>query len=304
VPHFDVFVVKNVYICKMENVFETHISELLTSKIPPIEDYFKADFLFYYGVINEPAPDILKRKINKLQENQSNNKLCIMLNTQGGSAETVEIMVKIIRHHYENVIFIVPKQAYSAGTIFCMSGDKIFMDYSSSLGPIDPQVNKGSGWVQALGYLDKFEEMVDKSKKQTLSPAEFAILKEQDIGLLRRYEQARDLTISLLTEWLVKYKFKCWTQHTSTGLPVTNEEKKDRAKAIAEDLGDHKKWHSHARSLNIEKLREMKLFIDDYSDNQALSSIIGDYHDSVCSYLQKNNKHVYNSIFIHSKLGF
>jgi hypothetical protein len=288
----------------MENVFEYHIRELLTSKTLPIEEHFKADFLFYYGIINEPAPDILKRKIYELQNKQSNNTLCIMLNTQGGSAETVEIMVKIIRHHYANVVFIVPKQAYSAGTIFCMSGDKIYMDYSSSLGPIDPQVNKGNGFVPALGYLDKYEEMIEKSKNQTLSPAEFAILKEQDIGLLRRYEQARDLTISLLTEWLVKYKFKCWTHHTSTGRSVTNEEKKERAEAIAKDLGDHKKWHSHARSLNIEKLHEMKLFIDDYSDNQALSSIIGDYHDSVCSYLQENNNHVYNSIFIHSKLGF
>ena len=37
----------------------------------------------------------------------------------------------------------------SAGTIWCMSADKIFMDYSSSLGPIDPAGdNKGcGGWI-------------------------------------------------------------------------------------------------------------------------------------------------------------
>ena len=45
----------------------------------------------------------------------------------------------------------------SAGTILCMSGDKIFMDYASILGPIDPQVpTPDTGdYVPALGYLDK-----------------------------------------------------------------------------------------------------------------------------------------------------
>jgi ClpP class serine protease len=48
--------------------------------------------------------------------------------------------VTVIRKHYKTVNFVVPDYAMSAGTIFCMSGDKIFMDYASALGPIDPQV--------------------------------------------------------------------------------------------------------------------------------------------------------------------
>ena len=48
--------------------------------------------------------------------------------------------------------FIVPEYAYSAGTIFCMSGDNIYMDYYSVLGPIDPTVqNKDGRWVAAFG---------------------------------------------------------------------------------------------------------------------------------------------------------
>lgn len=43
------------------------------------------------------------------------------------------------------------------------SGDKICMDYSSALGPIDPQVFNGELWVPALGYLEKVEELVAKS---------------------------------------------------------------------------------------------------------------------------------------------
>ncbi len=62
-----------------------------------------------------------------------------------------------------------------------MSGVKIFMDYSSSLGPIDPQVYNGTNWVPALGYLDKVEELIDKSVKGTLSQAELVMLTQQDL---------------------------------------------------------------------------------------------------------------------------
>lgn len=66
----------------------------------------------------------------------------------------VEKMVEIIRNKYQKVYFVVPDYAMSAGTIFCMSGEKIYMDYSSSLGPIDPQVYNGKEFVPALAYLD------------------------------------------------------------------------------------------------------------------------------------------------------
>jgi ClpP class serine protease len=97
--------------------------------------------------------------IENLKADEIDNKqLVILLNTPGGSAETVEKLVDIIRYLYKEVYFVVPDYAMSAGTIFCMSGNKIFMDYSSSLGPIDPQVFNGANWVPALGYLDKVNE--------------------------------------------------------------------------------------------------------------------------------------------------
>ena len=131
------------------------------------------------------------------------DRLTVILNTPGGSAETVEKMVNVIRFHYNEVYFVVPDYAMSAGTIFCMSGDKIFMDYSSSLGPIDPQVFNGKNWVPALGYLDKVEQLIEKSANNELTEAEFLILQKIDLAELRSYEMARDLTVSLLKQWLV-----------------------------------------------------------------------------------------------------
>ena len=105
----------------------------------------------------------------------------------------------------------MPDFAMSAGTIFfSMSGNRIYMDYSSSLGPIHPQVWRmgNSGSLLAAGYLDKVEEMFTKAAAGTLSNAEFLILQNQDLAMLSQYEQARNLTITLLKKWLVEYKWK------------------------------------------------------------------------------------------------
>jgi membrane-bound ClpP family serine protease len=112
----------------------------------------------------------------------------------------------------------------SAGTIFCMSGNEIYMDYSSSLGPIDPQIFNGKEFVPALGYLDQW--MIDKSADGTLTDAEFLILQSQDLAMLTAYEQANNLTETLLKEWLVQYKFHNWTKHQTNpnGKTVTQTE--------------------------------------------------------------------------------
>jgi hypothetical protein len=168
------------------------------------------------------------------------------------------------------------------------------MDYSSSLGPIDPQVFNGKNWVPALGYLDKVEELITKSFNGTISQAELLMLREQDLAMLRRHEQARDLTIALLKEWLVKYKFKNWNTHSSTGKPVTLQEKEMRATEIARDLGDNKIWHSHGRSIGIGALTHiLKLKVEDYSKDPNLQKLIRDYNDLICQYIARSGTDLY-----------
>jgi len=167
----------------------------------------------------------------------------------------------------------------SAGTIFCMAGDKIYMDYSSSLGPIDPQVLVGGEWVPALGYLDQFERMIQRSKDGQLTDAELIILQQQDLALLSRYEQAKNLTITLLKKWLADYKFADWEVHETDpnklGKEVSREEKEARAGEIANMLSDNKVWHSHGRMIGVGTLTKLlRLRIDDYSNNIELRSLI------------------------------
>jgi membrane-bound ClpP family serine protease len=268
--------------------------EVFNNKLDALEKHFSSDVIFFYGSIGSSLEKIFRDFIEDLKEDPvKHNTLCIILNTPGGSVETVEKFVKITRHHYQEVYFIIPDVAYSAGTIFCMSGDKIYMDYSSSLGPIDPQVFNGKNWVPALGYLDKVEELINKINDTTagikIAQAELIMLREQDLALLRRFEQARDLTTELLKEWLVKYKFKNWNIHNDKKI-VTENEKKQRAEEIAKDLSNNKLWHSHGRSIGIDALTNiLKLKIEDYSNDTVLRPLIREYNDLICQYILRND---------------
>lgn len=287
-------------------IFDATIKSLLNDKLKKLEKHFDADVIFFYGEIHAGLVRPFRDLIEDLKKDgKKKDKLVIVLNTGGGSAETVEKLVDIIRFHYQDVTFVVPDVAMSAGTIFCMSGNRIYMDYSSSLGPIDPQVWNGSQWVPALGYLDKVEEMLAKAANGTLSNAEFLILQSQDLAMLSRYEQARNLTVTLLKKWLVDYKWKDWNTHgtdpAKLGQLVTPDEKKERAEEVAKLFGDNKYWHSHGRMIGINTLKSLlRLKIEDYSADKSLQPLIRPYNDLITEYIGRFNY----KAFMHSRKYF
>ena len=270
------------------DLLQQSIFGIINKKACDIEDQLRADVVSYLGGIHPEYFRFFRDFIEEVKS-KSDGKyktIAIFLRTAGGSPEMAERMVSVLRKHYEYVYFVVPDFAMSAGTILCMSADKIFMDYSSSLGPIDPQVPAPDtgGYVPALGYLDKVDELTEKGN---LAPADVVLLRGLDLAKLALYEQARDLSEDLLKKWLVKYKFKDWKKHRTDGnkkgRPVTDSEKKERAKEIAEALGNHKRWRSHGRQIDIEKLKSLRIEIDDYSDNDKLRKLIREYNDPLTS---------------------
>lgn len=159
----------------------------------------------------------------------------------------------------------------------------------------------GKNWVPALGYLDKVEELIEKSSNNELTEAEFLILQKIDLAELRSYEMARNLTIALLKDWLVNFKFKNWNTHSSTGQKVTKGEKEDRAEDIANNLSNNSIWYSHRRSIGIETLTTfLKLKIEDYSGDEKLRILIRDYNDLICEYILRSGR----KAFVHSRVFF
>lgn len=126
--------------------FDNVISKEIDQIRSKLESNFDADVLAYYGPISSFILAAYRTALENIPgKGRRRERVAIVLNTPGGEVEAVERMVEMTRHWYQEVFFIVPHLAMSAGTIFCMSGDKIFMDYSSALGPIDPQVQAKDG---------------------------------------------------------------------------------------------------------------------------------------------------------------
>lgn len=276
----------------LDHAILSHVND----KARKLEDELNSDVICYFGQIHPQITRPFRNFVEEVKKasTRTENTLSIVLRSPGGSAETAERMVSVVRHHYGTVNFVVPDYAMSAGTIFSMSGDRIYMDYSSALGPIDPQVllPDGSGYVAALGYLDKVNEITAKA---VLTPADAVFLRSMDLGKLALYEQAKNLSISLLKKWLVAYKFKDWVVHRTTnpGAAVTVDEKEARAEEIAAALSDNRRWHMHGRALGIERLLELKLEIDDYSKNDQLRVAIREYNDLLTGYADRQNMQFY-----------
>ena len=237
------------------------------------------------------AEDFIRNAVEGLAERPNKRrKLVFILETDGGYAEVVRRISDALRHHYAVVDFLIPNHAMSAGTILAMSGDAIYMDYHSVLGPIDPQVENQDGKsIPALGYLVRYEELLEKANKGNISTAEMGILLEFDQGNLYSYQQARDLAVALLEEWLVKYKFKDWKQTATGKKKVTLQMKRDRAKQIGQKLNDVKTWNSHGLGISMERLRrELNLKIDDFGLDDKLSYAVRRYHSLMKDYMGRN----------------
>jgi hypothetical protein len=269
------------------------VEQQLHDGLRAVESAFSCHALSLAGPLLQGVDDILRSTIEKRRAQQpASKKLAILLTTPGGLLEPVQRMVATIRKHYRVVDFVIPNYAYSAGTVFALSGDAIYMDYYSRLGPIDPQQRSSRGrMVSALGHLEKYNELIEKAQKGKISAAEVQLLIEGfDQAELYNIEQARELSIAALEEWLVEYKFKNWKRTETRKLPVTRQMKKERASTIGKQLNDTKRWHSHGYGISMEVLRkDLKLTIDDFGADENISAVIRSYHDLLSDYMAKRD---------------
>ena len=210
-------------------------------------------------------------------------------------------MAVALRHAYEDVTVIVPDRAMSAGTIFALSADRIMMDYLSCLGPVDPQIQRGNEFVPALSYLNQFERLNDKANRGSLTTAELVLLDKLDLGDLYQFEQARELSVELLINWLTKYKFKDWTRTETRGEAVTEEMRKERAKNIADLLNDTERWHSHGRAIDRKTLQEeVNLKIENLEEDEDLYRYVRTYFSLLKDYMHREDL----VSFVHSREYF
>lgn len=187
----------------------------------------------------------------------------IALVTPGGFANQVAKFVNTLRPRFDKVNFILLNQSMSAGTIFSMSGDEIVMTKQSQIGPIDPQVrNKNGAFVPAQAILTLVEEIKKRGEEELKrgkqpSWTDLQILKGIDPKEIGFAMSASSYSIQLVEEYLYNFKFKTWTNHSTTGLAVTEDEKKKRANEIASLLCNHGEWKNHGHAITREAAWEV-----------------------------------------------
>ena len=183
--------------------------------------------------------------------------LDVILVTPGGSGTQVAKFVDKLRPKFDNVSFIIPNIAMSAGTIFAMSGDEIVMTNSSYIGPVDPQVpNKDGMYVPAqaiLTLIDEIQTRGDAAIKRGINPdwTDLQILRQIDPKEIGNAINGSKYSVELVENYLHDYKFKNWIAH-SNGTPVTKGQKRQRANEIANQLCKHSLWKTHDHGITRE----------------------------------------------------
>lgn len=117
--------------------------------------------------------------------------LHIMLATPGGDGETAIRLVRQAQSRCKELTVVVPDQAKSAGTLFVLGADHIYMGPTSDLGPVDPQLLLPDGSLGAaraiIAAVEDAEQRI-QANPQTY-PLHAALL--ADISALM-VQQARD----------------------------------------------------------------------------------------------------------------
>lgn len=193
----------------------------------------------------------------------------IFLAMNGGSAHQVSRFVNCLRARFDEVHFLIPSFCMSAGTIFALSGNSIWMTPRACLGPIDPQVPSRDGRLlpaQALLLLvARLQSQGDEAlqKKQPLPWTAIRIIDTIDKKELGEAITATNYSTMLASEFLVNYKLKNWTKREGSGEPVTADYRKQRAMQIAGALASHDRWKSHGHAISRDILwAQVKLLID------------------------------------------
>lgn len=200
---------------------------------------------------------------------QAEKKIDIFLATRGGSAHQISRFVNCLRSRFEEIDFIIPSFCMSAGTLFALSGNRIWMTSRACLGPIDPQIpTKDGRFVPAqalLLLLDNLQKSGNDALKnnQNIPWTAVRIIDSIDKKEIADAMTASAYSIQMATLFLLNYKLKNWQVREHSNQSVTQAYREARASTIAVELANHDKWKSHGHSISREILwDEIQLKID------------------------------------------
>lgn len=175
---------------------------------------------------------------------------------------------------------MIPYMAMSAGTIWALSGNEIWMDARAFIGPIDPQVpGKDGRFIPAqaiLALLKRIQENGQENIENGKNPdwSDIMILQNMDAKEIGNALSLTKYSVQLATEYLKTYKFKGLIN--SDGTPATDVERANKAEQVATLLCSHELWrtHSHGISRDVAASEQLGLKICHPEDVPGLERAI------------------------------
>ena len=188
----------------------------------------------------------------------------VLIESNGGSAEAAERIVRLLRGRFNSVRYIIPGNAYSAATLICFSGNSLVTSSITTLGPIDPQING----IPARAILRAFatlEERLAREGPKALT-AYVPLISKYDLHLLEMCKSAEDLSKDLAASWLSEYMLKCAKDDP-------------RVAKIVDYFASYDEHKSHSRSIDRNKSAELGLAIENVEDTKRLEDLIRSLHN-------------------------
>ena len=137
---------------------------------------------------------IFSRSISLLEEAlfdaSPEEDLHILLYTLGGDGETALRLIRQAQSRCKELTVVVPDQAKSAGTLFALGADRIYMGPTSDLGPVDPQFMLSGSLAAAKAIIAAVEEAERQVQENPQTYPLHASLLGDITGLM--VQQARD----------------------------------------------------------------------------------------------------------------
>lgn len=257
------------------------------------------DILVIKGGIGQSVLETTKRKII---DGQRSNDLYLVLNTPGGDASVGFRTMCLLNKKYKNIYVVVPDWAMSTGTLMALGGDVIYMFYSSSLGPLDLQIenpNDGSG-ISTIDVRDTWTTIMSITDYVATSTFSKAI-SEYDLPKIKAAQLASEHSINFVKPIIDKidpYHLQASYRSSAVGAKYAATLLKARmlklspfqADKIGKRLADQ--YETHGIAITLEEARdEMGLNIEDIANLSVWKEIEPIYNRAIdgvqLAYLKK-----------------